>query len=641
MSSWDNGFQGASNPPFYPNGLWGAQNTTQNHPNDVMGEDDLDENDVEMMSVDEISNELDLNDGFNPPLGLFSTIPIPIPGNENNGNTGFQNPFRANPFEGRAWGANPVNQGSAPFGESIRNLIGNEPLVQNREFFFATRTVQLYPPGENPPQMPVFDLSRNNFENRVEPDLLNTQWNNNGTFVFPPSSTDFFSQDFNELLLATPDISPDYQQISEILEPFNGLGDFQFFDAEEPQVSVPSVVQLYSDDPQPPYYRSSYISPIAQALRDEEEDEEIFNIDYNPQRFDFSELSDSEIEEPVLRINSPLLDKGYSPLVEERKEIRGALELSEQLEGGIEPGKYTHLLLPSDLELAEAKLNGEHLRCRIVRNEIHDVPVDSNFIDFMGLFENAGILDELPDSIIDEDFNYAREEYISRFEQRLGPIYNGSPNSLSGSSQGQVEGIRKTLKHLYLKLSDELANIQLLEGGHQRNAFEEFKSKIKRYFLELTHGALHCNDRIAQESELVYGEEFRGLNLSISSTLSVEDKILNHLQSYRDQLFRQVVAEIPRRFPRYSQMDIATNVQHFQEALGEEFNLSMSTGTIYSAFVCSDAEGIIRSEFNTNYTVPNLLKYLRGNCNFGDLYKWFEERYDVENLGSQISNENV
>jgi hypothetical protein len=341
----------------------------------------------------------------------------------------------------------------------------------------------------------------------------------------------------------------------------------------------------------------------------------------------------SDLEEGVINeenfVSTPRIE-------EEAASGREILSIMEVFTEGLENKK--ELFLPSEDEILTVQVDRSHLEYKFKVSKVPQVSGYFNFDDFMGIFKSVGVLEELNLLILDEEEEFSRQSFIDRFVDRIKPFFQSERGGFYSIHDEELENIRAILRELHVKISDELVNIHSLYGEDHRLAYGKFKTKIKNYFLDLGHAAFHCNDRIKQECELIFNEEFKHLGLHVG-LITFKDKIHSYLRNLRDEMFKQIMVEFPLKNRGYESMDVATSAQHYQEILHNELSLSRSEGINLPSLVPVRLEMKIKEEFYRNYHGKCIVEYLQENVIYIDLYKWFEERFLPENLGENIFDE--
>jgi hypothetical protein len=336
------------------------------------------------------------------------------------------------------------------------------------------------------------------------------------------------------------------------------------------------------------------------------------------------------------QFNRPQGDDFSDDVIFER-ETRRAVELSELTTRNELPSTFTVLNLPSSKEVQQAQINYSHLKITVASDILPDAPVDATLDDFAEILTISQAFAGLPNIIEDEDNTITRRTFIINTLGRLGEILNyETPQNLSPSRQAkakQIKAIQKMMKHIIDALKKENLRIEDLPLSEKGQAKIDFADKMKTYFQDLGHAAIHCNDRIKQECELIVGDLFSDYS---PTTETLEDKIMRKIQVFRNNTFKEAVIAVCRG---RANTDISSTIEYYQNELKEELGLASSSGTEWSHLIDHNLGNDIRNKFYTTYTPQAMISSLKDSCKYGDLFKWFEDRYQVQGLGFEVSND--
>ncbi|MGK0183427.1 MAG: hypothetical protein ACI9YB_002740, partial [Halioglobus sp.] len=335
----------------------------------------------------------------------------------------------------------------------------------------------------------------------------------------------------------------------------------------------------------------------------------------------------------------------YSDGVEESRKLRFAVEVSCHNKDGSEPSKYNEVILPTKFELIESQFDYSHIEHRLETDEIPDAPSNIEYRDFDRLLLEYEVTATLPEIIEDEGEEYLREQFLDLFKSHIQGFVDYQPVShvdLTDRKKAQEKKalkIQKYLKHVIKHFLVEHDKIESLSISEKVAAKEKIKDSLKKHFMNLAHGTLHCSDRIKQESELMYHELCANEMTSSLLIETTEHKIFKHIGKFRNEVFKETVAHYARKFPSGRGVDLASSIEYYQNKFGEDLNLRDSDGTEFSSYVNRNLSKKIRKKFYQSYTPKAMVEYLKDNAKYSDFYKWFIDRYDVPGLGFKISNE--
>lgn len=337
------------------------------------------------------------------------------------------------------------------------------------------------------------------------------------------------------------------------------------------------------------------------------------------------------------RFNRPEETEFSNDVLNERH-TRRAVELSLLTAQNQLPSKFHVLNLPSRKELQETQINYAHLG-KVVSNDIlPEAPSDATLDDFIDILTISQAFASLPIVIEDEGELITRRPFIINTLDRVHDLLDfQAPQNSSPENRAKIKQklhIQKMMKHIIDALKKENIRIEGLSQSEKRQAKVDFTEKMKTFFQDLGHAALHCNDRIKQECELMVGDLFSDYS---PSTETLEDKILRKIQVFRNNVFKEAVILSCRNL---NEVDISSTIEYYQDKLKDEFGLASSTGTEWSHLIHPNLSEKIRKNFYKMYTPKSLVNAIKESCQFGELFKWFEERYDVQGLGFEVSNEN-
>lgn len=358
---------------------------------------------------------------------------------------------------------------------------------------------------------------------------------------------------------------------------------------------------------------------------------------------ELEELSYQEQAETVSIVRPK--KREYSDEVQESRNLRRAVEISFLNHEDLEPSKYSEMVLPTKAELHESQFDYSHIEHQLRQNEIPDAPGDVAYSDFARILVEYSVPHTLPEIIEDEGEEYSRVQFLSLFESHIQdmidyrPVSNDDLNDRARAQQSKVLSIQKYLKHVINHFLVENEKIEHLPIAEKAAAREKIKASLTKHFTNLGHGTLHCSDRIKQESELMYHELCGGDDSSSEAIETTEDRLFKHIDTFRNEVFKEVVAHYAARYPSRRGVDLASSVEYYQNQFQRELNLRESGGTEYTSYVNTALSQKIRNKFYRRYTPKSMVGYLKENAKYSDLYKWFQERYDVPHLGFKISNE--